>query len=614
MYRRLPQWNINYESNPGVNSFIGTAKLLREAQIPYSVLVFGHPDLWDDSKQLERLSEHDAVILPGMQCLSDAQHSALEEYLADDGFLVASGSPPSRTSRYESRNDVNQLFDDENAVILEDNPALSREENGTVGGQLQDALADAGIVPVAESQDSTLSVNIRNQPEDDRTVVHLLNYDYSKQDDQFESKSNIKISAQSPDHSVSVARYYSDQQTTELEFESVDGEIEFTVPHLTDWGFVVLAPSESALIDTHVKSDAEEKVASLRNQIENTRQSGHDWSPTFTVAETHLEEATTALDAEAYTEALSAAEKGVSAASELTRQQPIVGIDLSHGQEFESANPFEDLKAEISYPDYRMIDSWSNDLIDELDILVIPPALTWRGNEHNFQQEEIDTITEFVEDGGSLVILARGGVAPDMEMLTSEFGYAFDGRGLQFPGGSSPAAPVVTDHELTQAVSKIYAQWAATITELPENATPLASLPEDNNATFDSDEEGDESGGGVPSEPIYAVSEHGDGTVAVLGSWGYIHSPSHLYNWTPLMHNLFSTLSERAVETDDVMTETITSTSTPPSETATSTEKATETVSNQETSTESPGFGVLTGLAGVTGAALFGKWRNSDKD
>jgi len=422
MFRRLPQWGIgSQDSQTGVESFNGAAKLLKEAQIPYTVLVFGHPDLWDDSAQLERLSAYDAVVLPDIQTLTDEQHVALETFLADGGSLISSGSTPEKSGRYDDRTAVDELFSHDNAVVLTDNPALAREQDGDYDGDLANALADAGISSVTAEQDSTLAVNIRSQSQHARTIVHLLNYDYSKRDDSFDPKTEITIEIPNPEHAVGVARYYSEQQTTDIDIESAENGLTVTVPKLTDWGFVVLAPQDSDLVNAEDTAAAKTTVATLRAEVEKAKERGYDWSPKFTVAETRLEEAETALEAEAYTRAVETATEGVSTAAELDQERPVVGIDLAHGVTFNEdddgeeseGGPLAPLQNNISYPEYRVIESWSNEKLDGLDILIVPPALAFRGQEYGFAPETRRAIIDFVEEGGSLVVLARGGVASD---------------------------------------------------------------------------------------------------------------------------------------------------------------------------------------------------------
>lgn len=548
LYEQLPQWNIGSGSQSGVDTFIGATTLLREAQIPYTVLVFGHSDLWEDAKQLDMLTNYDAVVLPATTCLSDSQFATLETFLNQDGYLISSGPQPDRTDRYVPRTDVHQLFGRQNAVVLQNNPGLQRHREGTASGRFLDALAEAGITSVSTGNDSTLSVNIRKQSEPPRTIIHLLNYDYSKQSDSFDPKRDITIEVPSPIHSIGVARYYSEQETVDIGTDGSGDTVNFTVPKLTDWGFVVLAPTEQDLASTEDPTVAREAVDSLHNDVETASQSQEDWSPAFTIAETRLEEANKALDKDAYTAALATARKGAIAAQKIGGQRPVVGIDLSHGQaaSFIRDNPFERLQANIAYPDYRTLESWTNDPLDAVDILIIPPALTFRGESHDFGQKEIDSIKQFVDKGGNLVVLARGGIAPDIAPMLSQFGYSLDGGAIRFPTGSRAGAPTITDHELTQAVPEISADLATTIVDMPSEATPLAAIPKNNEAWFHEEpplDERSDSEVDVPSDPIYAVSEHGLGTVVVLGNWAYLHSPEGLHHWTPVMHNLFSMLS-----------------------------------------------------------------------
>ncbi len=73
----------------GLNYYIhGIARIMEEAHLPYDALLLGHPDLFDDTVQLERMKRRRAIILPAVDCLSDRQAQALREYVKQGGQLV----------------------------------------------------------------------------------------------------------------------------------------------------------------------------------------------------------------------------------------------------------------------------------------------------------------------------------------------------------------------------------------------------------------------------------------------------------------------------------------------------------------------------------------------
>lgn len=614
MYRRVPEWGIEQDYDRAIDSFIGTAKILRESQIPYSVLVFGHPELWEDSDQRERLNDYDAVVLPDIRTVTDAQRTALEQYVASGGSLISSGDPPSKTGSYAPRDDIATLFEKENAKIFPQDPGQQRSQGESAGGELVEELRELNVRSRTSTDDSTLAVNRRQQPDVPRTIIHLLNYDYSSESDSFSIKEGIDLRIPKPGHDVGIARYYSPQGTTDPELSTDGDTLHLTLPSLREWGFVVLAESEAELIDSEVEASAMEKTETARQRVAEARNAGRDWAPTFAVAETKLEAAETALEYDAYSQSKTAAEEAIEALEREPYRRPVVGIDLSHGQEasFDTSTPFEKLKTNLQYPDYRIWENWEGDRLEEIDVLVIPPALTYRGQYHGFTSSQVDRIESFVANGGSIVLLARGGVAPDFDKLTERFGYRFHGGGVKFPATAKKVAEVVTpQHELTRAVPEIRAEYATTIEEMPKDATELAAIPDNSKAWYHTTQPLDERNDGeesVPASPIYAVSAYEQGRVVALGNWSYLHNPDAHNNWMPVMDNLFSFLGRSAIEAQSQSDKTKKSETPTPksidSETQTETEAShqSEELPGETPKVNAPGFGIPSALAALGGA------------
>ena len=88
-------------------SFDGYARALEHAHIPYDVLIFGHPDFWDDQDALKRLMQYSVVILAHVDCMSDDQAMAVKSFVKRGGTLVTVGDywtdVGTRTEDYERR-------------------------------------------------------------------------------------------------------------------------------------------------------------------------------------------------------------------------------------------------------------------------------------------------------------------------------------------------------------------------------------------------------------------------------------------------------------------------------------------------------------------------------
>lgn len=317
LWRRFPQWNIPPDpwSGPGVNSFIGTTKLLRESQIPYDVLVFGHSQLWDDTDQLGRLMEYGAVVLPNLLSVSDTQLAALRRFLSDGGSLIASGTPPVRGESFEPRDDVDDVFDHENAVVLRDDPGRRYEEAGEPDGSLVAALRDGGIERASTTDDPAVYVNRLIQTDPRRLLVHVVNYDYDAESDSFARKRGLTITLQESDADIEAARYYSPQTVADLEIVREGGSAEVVIPELVEWGFVVFASASDAIDPRVSERSATEAVENARRVVEAARDAGRDGTLDLAVARIRLKEADVALSYSEYGAAKSAATEAVDAAN-----------------------------------------------------------------------------------------------------------------------------------------------------------------------------------------------------------------------------------------------------------------------------------------------------------
>ena len=71
--------------------FTAAARTLEEAHTPYDVIVFGHPDFYDDRQNLARLNQYHRLVIPGADCLSDAQVEAVAEFVRQGGRLTLLG-------------------------------------------------------------------------------------------------------------------------------------------------------------------------------------------------------------------------------------------------------------------------------------------------------------------------------------------------------------------------------------------------------------------------------------------------------------------------------------------------------------------------------------------
>ena len=79
------------------------ARLLEDNHIPYETIIFGHPDIYDDTDHLERLDKYKTLVLPNVDCISDRQVKSLTEWVQKGGQLVLWGEVGTRDEEMNVR-------------------------------------------------------------------------------------------------------------------------------------------------------------------------------------------------------------------------------------------------------------------------------------------------------------------------------------------------------------------------------------------------------------------------------------------------------------------------------------------------------------------------------
>lgn len=86
---------FNLSPNTYRQWFVAWAQLLEETHVPYEVNCWWHPLLGDDRVSLERLNRYQVLILPGIDCFTDAQREAVRTFQSRGGRVIGIGCPKS---------------------------------------------------------------------------------------------------------------------------------------------------------------------------------------------------------------------------------------------------------------------------------------------------------------------------------------------------------------------------------------------------------------------------------------------------------------------------------------------------------------------------------------
>ena len=157
--------------------FVGWAQLLEEAHVPYEVNCWSHPLLGADRDALARLQRYQVLVLPGVDCFSDAQRDAVRVFQARGGRVITLPAPISYDADAVARPSGQTLAAEGANVFSVDPDALSRYAKGGAGKELQAVLERALAADKALETDAPPEVWANLWLDDTRQVLalHLVN-------------------------------------------------------------------------------------------------------------------------------------------------------------------------------------------------------------------------------------------------------------------------------------------------------------------------------------------------------------------------------------------------------------------------------------------------------
>ncbi|MGA2797169.1 MAG: beta-galactosidase trimerization domain-containing protein [Thermoguttaceae bacterium] len=102
LWNDVPLWQ-KYPHDHQV-AFMAFGRAMEEGHVPYDVVIFGHPRLWDDTRSMARLAAYRTIIFPRVDCVSKSQWQAVNRFVRAGGRLVVGGNLPETANRDENFN------------------------------------------------------------------------------------------------------------------------------------------------------------------------------------------------------------------------------------------------------------------------------------------------------------------------------------------------------------------------------------------------------------------------------------------------------------------------------------------------------------------------------
>lgn len=586
-------------------SFRGAIDICREHQIPCDAAVFGHPELWSDNDQLDRLDRYEVIFLPGIECVSDPQANRLESLLNSGTTVVATGGPPKRTESWEERSDIAELLSThDNAYVFDDDLAAAYF-NGSRADSLVETIRSVRN-QVRLDTDAHVGVNVRAK--EGHRIIHLVNYEYEPESDSVDSTEALQINVQLPFEPTS-ARWVSPQSTESVETGTDGVYTTVSVPRLAEWGFVVFADGDENLLERGTEREATNSHDAAESIIEQRRSAGHEVG--LVEAEVTLRESNLAREYGDFELAKRRAQRA-SNLGERAVKPPVVGFDQAHGQAEQGYeyNTFENMRTFFDEFSYRAVEQWSSETFEELDLLIIPPVKAGEPPEFGATDKEISRLESFVEGGGRLLWMGAPGMAEDTNDIISKFGFEFSTEAVVNPERSDQVRNLRGIQELSHPSAgrqHIRVRYGTSLS-VSEDVEVFAWYPEDTPGVTN------ESRSNVAGDPIMGTATFGEGVVAVTAASNHFYQlrsvrgyPEWLSDW----ETLFNILWRLATPTDvgyppSISPQETTNSSTNTTTVANSTgvgdsnKGGTATGSADSSSGQAPGFGILEGLASLS--------------
>lgn len=595
LWHQAPEWDWQPEDH--LDSFRGASKFLQKKGYSYDVLIFGHDELWNDSEQLERLTDYEAVLLPNATVISQEQVRALAKAMDSGTSLIVSGDLPSRNADYQEVDFSDELVHEESIVFKDDLAYVSLHSNSP--SQLTNAVEQVVEKTVTLPKDVDIGVTISEHPTKAKTIVNLVNYQYDPESDSVSNHTELPVRI--TQDSVTGVRYYSQNTQEKLEIASEGEEIKLTIPSLDIWGFLVINHSDQQSSSSVSKGSAQQAITEGQVAIRNARENGH--TTHLNRASLHLKKANAYFDLQSFAKAKEKTGEAVKAA-ERAFQAPSIGIHIGHTEnEFQIEVP-QELSEEFPELEVESFERISSTQLERYDIIFLPPAMPWKGKQYGFDSKEIDHIEQYVETGGNLVVIAKGDIDPDINLVLERFGMEADLDPLQNDEGNVMAETII--HPLSKFARALDMNNGTPLNNVPSELEILAEVREGTNSIEHKSTESAVSGGNSTAiNPVFGVRPYELGTVTYYGnatllrSVQYEDTPEQELIWN--MIDVFGRLKDGSPKLNQSQGRNQTSTTQNQSEISSNVSESDSTRENLGSNSEASGFGITSAIASIVG-------------
>ena len=222
-----------------MSTYLGCAQALAESHIPFEVIFDGDGYYIDAELQVQDLLSYPLIVVPSLLNITSSQIEAVQSYVEQGGIVLIFDNEVFNTSIGENTSAENGEY----YCFSEDIGALYY---ATYDDSYRQNLTD--IISSYTDEVLTLSIDERKvivtpyvQKDNQRVILHMINYDHIGFFDFIWPHKNIQIELALPSFPVSSLNIYQiDGSITSLPFSIADHNIVFTIPFLQDYVVAVL--------------------------------------------------------------------------------------------------------------------------------------------------------------------------------------------------------------------------------------------------------------------------------------------------------------------------------------------------------------------------------------
>jgi hypothetical protein len=260
LWNDVPLWQ-KYPRDHQV-AFMAFGRAMEEGHVPYDVVIFGHPRLWDDTRSMARLANYRTIVFPQVDCVSESQWQAVERFVRAGGHLIVGGNLPETASRNENYNpragdslETLQKQPGQGAVETVPMDVLqlfyqNSIENATYAPALRQAILQPLGTNLFLRTDVPACVGINVFTSTNIWILHLVNHQYQPGNDSIPPVDGFSVSLRLPPKTTIRKAYWFDASENvahELEFTRSGEDVVFRAPPLKVWNLIVLEEGNVSL-------------------------------------------------------------------------------------------------------------------------------------------------------------------------------------------------------------------------------------------------------------------------------------------------------------------------------------------------------------------------------